>query len=309
MKRYLFLLIAAFVFSRCGETPEPANNPNLRALSQAETEVSSATNDLGFRLLQNLRNDEPENIFISPLSVSIALSMLLNGAEGEVESSILTTMEIDGLTMDQVNEASKALTALLMSMDRKIELGIANSVWHDLDYPVHQNFASVIRNFYNGQVSSENFRASSTTGKINDWVESKTKGRIKNLISQIGPDEIAFLINAIYFKGEWTYQFDPAKTHIAPFHSIDGTTPEINMMVSAGAIVRHMVDNRLTLIDIPYGNEQFRFTVVMPSQPEQFMQVAAEVSADQLNSWLNEADSLSVRLELSRFKLECKKDM
>lgn len=308
MKRFVLLPIILSVLS-CEEAPEPDNSPNLRPLSQSEIRVSAAVNDFGFQLLQSVQERELENTFLSPLSVSMALSMLLNGAEGEVEQSILNTLGAGGLSTADLNESYKALAELLLSMDRKVETSLANSVWHDTGHPVHETFASVIRNYYDGEVTGADFTLASTKDRINGWVEDKTRGRIKDLLEAISPDEILFIINAIYFKGEWTHQFDPARTHLAPFVNLDGTTRDVNMMFSKGAAIRHFYGNGLTVLDIPYGNRQFNFTVVMPDDPGTFSSVTAGLSSERLNDWLTQSDSISVELELPRFKMEWKADL
>jgi serpin B len=194
-------------------------------------------------------------------------------------------------------------------MDRTVTLGIANSIWNDDSRPVHPDFASTIDTYYDGEARSLDFAAPSTKDEINGWVESKTQGKIKNLLEGIDPEEIMFLINAIYFKGEWTYQFDPLLTHQAPFRNLDGTTTSVQMMRSKGATIGYYANEKIQLMDIPYGNEQFNFTVIMPNVSSNLISVADELTAAELSEWIGASDSVSIELELPKFKMEWKKDI
>jgi serine protease inhibitor len=289
----LSALVFIVILAACQDAAVgPDNSPNLRALSQAEVQLSSGVNDFAFRLFENLQKPEPENTFVSPLSVSIAFGMLMNGAEGETQQAILNTIDFGDLSAAEVNAGYRDLSELLSSMDRTVTLGIANSLWNDDTRPVHPDFATTIRTYYNGEARALDFAAPSTKNEINNWVEDKTHDKIKDLIEAIDPSEIMFLINAIYFKGEWTYQFDPAKTHRAPFKNLDGTTSQVDMMFSEGVTVHYFADDNVKLIDIPYGNEQFNFTVIIPNVESELRTVADELTASQLSEWIASADSL-----------------
>lgn len=290
-------------------SPEPDNSPNLRTLSQAEVQVAAGANDFAFNLFEKLQQPTPENTFISPLSVSMALGMLLNGAGNETQQSILNTIEFADFTQEEVNAGFRDLTSLLTSMDRTVELGIANSVWYDHNYPVHADFSATIQNYYDGKVQGADFGSPSTKEEINSWVEDKTNGKIKDLLESISPNEIMYLINTVYFKGEWTYQFDPTKTKTAAFTNYDNTSSSVNMMFSKGATVNYHSGDGVEVIEIPYGNEQFTFTVVMPGSPSEITTVANDLTAAKLQNWLSESDSVTVELELPRFKLEWREDI
>ena len=190
----------------------PDNRPNLRALSAEEVTVSAANNDFGFNMFRNLEQQNPGNMFISPLSVGMALGMTLNGASPATQESILKTIEFGNLQPSEVNQAYKDLTGLLTSMDRTVEMDMANSIWYKKELTVKGPFASVIQNYYSGTIQGLDFSDPSSVKTINQWVEGKTKNKIKNLLSEIDPNAVMFLINAIYFKGNWNNQFDPALT-------------------------------------------------------------------------------------------------
>lgn len=306
----LFALLFILIVAACQDSAvEPDNSPNLRVLSQAEVQLSSGVNDFAFRLFDNLQKTTPENTFVSPLSVSIAFGMLMNGAEGETRQAILNTIDFGDFTAEEVNQGYRDLTELLTSMDRTVALGIANSIWNDDSRPVHPDFASIIQSYYDGEARSLDFEDPSTKDIINGWVEDKTQGKIEDLLEVIDPGEIMFLINAIYFKGEWTYQFDPSRTHSAPFKNLDGTTTSVDMMFSEGATVNYLNQDGVQLLDIPYGNEQFNFTVIMPNASSDLISIAGNLTSATLSDWIGAADSVSIEVELPKFKLKWKQDI
>ena len=309
MKRLVLILplIISFACQDAGVSPD--NPPNLRTLSAAEVQVSKSSNDFAFNLFRNLPTPETDNSFISPLSVSMALGMLLNGAEGDVRQSILNTIDFKDYTAEEVNEGFRDLTKLLLSMDRKINFGLANSVWYRNDLTVKNQFSSVIQNHYDGIVKGLDFANPASKDIINAWVESKTNNRIKNLINQINPDEVMFLVNAIYFKGDWTHQFDKSKTKKAPFTTLNGTTTQVDMMFSKGVSMKYKSTSDFQLLDLPYGNGQFRFTILLPHEYAGILDLTETINAQTFNSTINSADSISAELELPKFKMTWKRDL
>lgn len=310
MKKLAIIFSAPLMLlSACSETnPEVENIPNLRTLSATEMTVSNSSNDFSFDLFRAIQKETPENVFASPFSVSMALGMAMNGASEETQQSIINTIDYSAFTPTEVNQAYKDLTALLLSMDHTVNLGIANSVWNHNQYTINPAFAEAIGTYYGASVQALNFKDPSSKETINNWVEAKTNNRIKNLISEISPDEILFIVNAIYFKGDWKYKFDKTKTHEAPFRKEDGTTVPVEMMFTKGATINHTNRDGVEVLDIPYGNGQYRMTLLVP-RDKTIKEFLPMLSSTQLNQWFAEADSISVELEIPKFKMTWKDDL
>ncbi|HEX5169932.1 MAG TPA: serpin family protein [Cyclobacteriaceae bacterium] len=310
MKQLLILSITLALVVACDDsTIDPGNEPNLRELSASEVQVTVAANEFAFDLFRKIQKASPQNNFISPLSISMALGMTLNGASNETQKTFLQTIHFGELTPDEINTGYNDLTSLLLSMDRKVKLGIANSVWYSDKYHVKENFSTTIAKYYDGKTTGINFSDEHSKDIINGWVEDKTNGRIKDLINQIASDEVMFLVNAIYFKGDWTYQFDKSKTHDAPFHKIDGSSTSVRMMHSEKVKLLHYSDDKIELLDIPYGNKQFNLTVIVPREPAKLQDLLSDLNVANLSFWLSEADSAKPQLELPKFKMTWKADL
>lgn len=305
---FLVSLLVLFTFNSCenGSSESPDNPPNLRTLSNAEMRVASGGNDFAFNLFRKT-STPGENGFISPLSVSMALGMVMNGASESTRQSILNTIDYGDLSAEEVNQGYKDLTALLLSMDKKVNLGIANSVWYNEKYAVANPFKSTIETCYDGRVTGLNFNDPHAKDIINGWVEDKTNDRIKNLINDITPTEVMFLVNAIYFKGDWTYSF--SKTYDAPFFPAEGGSVSTKTMFRPNGTLSYFRNMEVELIDLPYGNEQFRFTVLLPSENHSLEELSASLDAATLMEWLGKAHERNSELELPKFKMEWKQDL
>ncbi len=299
----VFLLVAS-----CGSPDsEPANPPNLRILSGEEVKLADTNNQFALALFKELNNSHEPNVFFSPLSIGLALGMTLNGAAGETRQGILQAIQFNGLDSAQVNKGYADLTSLLYGMDRKVKLGIANSVWYRNNLTVNGSFKSIIEQSYNGTVQGLDFSNPTSKDNINGWIEEKTNNKIQDMISEISGNQVMFLVNAIYFKGDWTYQFDKSKTKEAPFTKEDGSITPVQMMFSKGVKLSAYANDLVHLVDIPYGNEQFRFTALLPKANLKLNNLLENLSTDSKNSWIFKADTLTPQLEMPRFRMEWNK--
>src|SRR5690606_32244303 len=190
------------------------------------------TNAFALDLLREVHAANPNrpNIFLSPFSASTALGMALNGAAGETLDSIRATPRFDGLDEAEINQAYRDLTGLRLSLDPQVELGIADSAWARQGYPVVGNSRGALKSWFDAEARELDFDDPTAVDVINGWAADKTKGRIREAIRQISKNDVFFLLNAVYFKGQWTHQFDPEHTSAGPFALGDGTEIQVDRM-------------------------------------------------------------------------------
>lgn len=312
MRRAVAYLCVLLVL--CGSCDDhlisPENKPNLRTLSAAEESVSAANNDFAFDFFRKVRQGaENKNIFVSPLSVTMGLSMAMNGANDSTQQSILRLLKFGNTTPAEVNQACKDLTSLLTSMDRTVQVGLANSVWSNQDYTIQKSFADIIAQYYDGKVQALDFTNPSSVNTINSWVESKTNHLIKNLLDHIDSNAVMFLINAIYFKGTWTDSFDNSQTRLMPFFAEDGSVQNVTTMHSRKSKVAYFQHRNFTLIDIPYGNEQFSMTILIPTEGSTLNNLLSVTAIDSLDLWLSHSASITAPLEMPKFKMSWQKEL
>ncbi|MFU8859786.1 MAG: serpin family protein [Cyclonatronaceae bacterium] len=236
-----------------------------RELSAQEKLLVEGSNDFAFRLLHKLLEKEPDDsFFASPLSISTAFAMAMNGADGDTYDQIRDFFGHRGLTRDEINKAFLQLIVLLTTLDEQVRFDIANSVWYREGYPVLQEFLDVNKEYFDAEVRPLDFGRPDAPDIINAWINEKTEGLIEEMIDEIGPDVIMYLINAIYFNGDWTVQFDPDDTHDQPFTRSDGSKTEVPMMKVADKF-RYHIDDEWTALDMWYGDAGFSFTALMPT--------------------------------------------
>ncbi len=284
--------------------PEPQ-----RPLTQAEQQVVETDNVFGLNLYSNLSAETPDkNLFISPLSVSMALGMTLNGARGNTRTGMLETLEKQGLSEESINTSYESLMDRFTQLDPKVKLDIANSIWYREGFSVEPAFLEVNRTYFDAEIAALNFGVSSSPDIINTWVADKTNGLIDKIVDQINPDDVMYLINAIYFKGVWTNAFAEETTEERPFRNIDGTQSLIPLMYLYDTVAYAHKDD-VSVIDLPYGDSLFSMTFVLPNDPSAFDDMARKITAQDWNYWTNDLQAEDVIVSVPRFKLEYEKPL
>jgi serpin B len=303
------LLLLAAVAAGCGQGGFEPIDELPRALTTAETRLVEADNRFAFKLFRevNARGEADANVFISPLSVGMALGMTYNGAAGTTRDAMQATLELGGMTLQEVNESYQSLIALLRDLDPRVEFLLANSIWYREGIAVVPDFVELNQRYFDAQVTALDFDDPAAAGTINAWVDDATRGRIDEIVSPpIDPATIMFLINAIYFKGTWTHQFDPDHTQPEPFLQPDGSQVSVSMMSSDGEMpVRTAWDPAYLVLDLGYGGGAYSMTFVVPSDPAAITALATGVTQEQWNAWVAGLDSTSSLVGVPRFTLEC----
>ncbi|MCC5930690.1 MAG: serpin family protein [Cyclobacteriaceae bacterium] len=303
------MAIAVTLFG-CGDRADNLDNlPNLRPLSAGEVQVIEASNEFSMDLLQVINRDHlDENIFISPFSVSAALSMTANGARGETRDAIKTVLHATHLSDAEMNAAYRDLVKFLLDLDRKVELQIANSSWYRNDLTIHSDFSDILSKYYDAEIRPSDFGDPATVGKINGWIDTKTRGKIKNMLDQIPSDAVMFLINAIYFKADWQVRFDEARTEKAPFYA-PGGEKMVDMMYAKGSKISLFQHPDFVLADIPYGNGQFSMTLLIQREGKDINEIIDTMTREQLGFYINQSDTTTMEVYMPKFKMEFRKGL
>jgi serine protease inhibitor len=278
-----------------------------RALTADERALISAGNDFAFDLMRLVRVDDPEspNVFLSPLSASMALGMAMNGAGGATWSQMRDALGFRGLEEPAINRAYRDLIDLLGGLDPKVEFGLANSVWARLGIPFHESFLDRTRTSFGAHVQALDFSAPATLGTINGWVEDRTRGRIRELIDQIPDEAILYLINAVYFNGDWVTRFDPAETRNGPFTRLDGRVVQVPMM-GMQTDLRYFTDSQASVVELPYGDGAFSAIAALPAPGRSISDLVAGLDRARWTEWMARLDAAQPRsagVRLPRFEM------
>lgn len=302
---------AALVLSACTGSSEPATGPlgSLpRELSAAEQAVVEAGNRFAFDLFRQVgATDENGNVFLSPVSASMALGMAMNGARGETLDEMRETLGYGALELQQINTSYRDLTRLLVQLDPDVDMRVANSLWYHQGFPFEESFFQVAREYFSARVEPVRM-VQEDVGTINDWVSEATAGRIPTIVEQISADEVMFLINAVYFKGAWSEPFDPSMTRDEPFHLESGGTRMVPMMKASGT-QRYTRGDTYEAVDLPYGNEAFSATFVLPTEGLSVDELVASLDEQQWSTLVRGLQESRLDLAVPRFRLEYEQEL
>lgn len=238
---------------------------NAPVLTVADKNLVQADNKFGLKLFREIASNEGnKNIFISPLSISLALGMTFNGAKDSTFDSIQQTLELHGFPLEEINNSNQNLLRMLANLDSLVILEIANSIWYRDTFPVLDEFIEINQTFYNAEVKPVDFGRSDAHNLINNWVDKKTHGKIKDIVNPpINPKTVMFLINAIYFKGDWKYQFEKYQTKNDWFILPDNTKEKCELMMQ-NSYFHYFENEHFQAIDLPYGNNSFSMVIFLP---------------------------------------------
>lgn len=307
----LTLLIGA-VLGACADTNGPLDQLP-RELTVAEQEVIAAANGFGLDLFQRFVAARPEeNVFFSPLSAYMALGMTANGAAGETLEAMRGTLRQTGLTEEAANAAYRGLLDLFLGLDPQVEFEIANSIWYRLGLAVRPEFRDLSNRVFDARVTELDFSDPGAPATINAWVESRTNGRIKDLVSQLSASDVMLLINAVYFKGTWQHQFDPRSTRDGLFQRLDGEYVEVPMMTRRDVeVLRHQSREEFEAVELLYGRGAYVMTILVPPEgvgPGNLVGRLDEATWDAWMGGFEETGEIEV-VELPKFRLEWQKTL
>lgn len=265
----------------------------------------AANTKFGIKLFSEVwKSDSSQNVFVSPASIGFALSMVYNGASGKTKQAMTKALELQGLTLDQVNSSNAELKSLLENPDSKVQLSIANSLWANKDASFNPEFLQKNRDFYQAKVTDLDFADSNTTNVINQWVEQHTNGKINNIVQRIDANQASYLINAIYFKGSWTKGFDKQKTSKYPFTLGNGQHKQIPMMSQTGNYL-YYENQQFQAVSLPYGEDgKISFDVFLPKQNSTLNEFYQNLNAENWEKWMAQFKKQQVNIRLPRFKMD-----
>jgi serine protease inhibitor len=311
-------LVLAALAVRCSDGPvgpvaEITQLP--RDLTAAEQELIQSDNAFGLKLFREIhaQEDVGKNLFISPLSVAMALGMTYNGAAGATQEAMQETLELQGLSLEEVNQSYRSLIDLLADLDPTVEWLLANSIWYREGFPVLPEFLEVNQEYFDAEVAALDFASPDAAPTINNWVSENTNGRIEEIVDDpIAWDIVMFLINAIYFKGDWTVQFDPDLTADRPFTVADGSQKQVPMMtypysrvVEAG----YYRDEHLQALDLPYGGRAYSMTILLPAREGQIGALVESLDSERWSSIIAGLESAELNVVMPKYTLEYELEM
>ena len=274
--------------------------------ASVDKNLIKANTRFGFNIFKELiLEDKDENIFISPLSILLALAMTYNGAVGDTNLAMAEALQFKGFDLEELNTGFNDLLVSIKNADSDIDLAIANSIWYMLGDEIKEDFIERNKKYFDSEVNEINFYAPGAVDTINGWIEEATKGKIDKMISEIEipEDVVMYLINAIYFKGNWTYPFDENLTSDDDFYLSDGTTKKVPMMSREENFGYYKGDN-FSGIKLPYGQEKMSMYIILPDEDVSIDTIIESLNEDKWSKIKESFYDSKVHLVMPRYKME-----
>jgi len=305
------LLISVPVFSSCAKdsgstntVPVVSDERSDELAGKVDKSLIASNTDFAFNIFNKLiMEDSGQNIFISPLSILLALAMTYNGAVGDTNLAMADAMELSGMDMEELNQGFSDLMVSILNGDPSVQINIANSIWSRLGFDLKEDFVDINKKYYSSEVKELDFSDPAVVDTINGWIEDATEEKIKKMLTEIPGDVVMYLINAIYFKGDWTYPFEEEATYEEDFNLEDGSKKPVEMM----HIVEHydyITGENFGMVRLPYGDEKFSMYIVLPDEGVAVDSIVGFLDGYYYDNLINSMVDKEIRLAMPKYKME-----
>ena len=282
-------------------------------LNSAQTRILESDKNFAFDFFGKVFDaeaaDEDKNFMVSPLSLSMALSMTWNGAAGETKTAMKNALGLSDFSDEEANTYFKTVKEALLKTDASTKLAIANSIWTNQNIAIKESFLSLNKSYYDATAQSVDFSNTETAKRINQWASDNTNGLIKEVLEKTNASDLMYLLNAIYFKGIWTTKFDAKNTSKMPFTYEDGTSKNVDMMKQKASF-NYTEDEMLQAVQLPYGNQAFSMVVLLPKEGKKVSDIV-KIAKEGIywNNLISSFRNAEVNLFLPKFKTEYNKKL
>ena len=308
-------IMATIVLSGCtvdndstSESPTPTicpvEPPSTLELTQDEKELVNHCNEFAFNLFRRAQDGLNSQI-LSPISITYALGMLNNGADGKTREQINEVLGFGDTGADGINDFCYKMLNYAPIADPLTKVLMADNIYMNKDFVLKDDFVNLAKVFYNADVETRDFNDGRTMDVINQWASDHTEKMIEKVLDEntFNPYAVSYLLNAIYFKGIWTYKFDKAMTTSETFiHAGDSKEMTTCQMMSQTADFYYAEDNDYQALRLPYGNGAFQMTVLLPKTVSNAL--PAVPTAEQWQQLNERMGSTLVDVKLPRFKTD-----
>ena len=299
-------IVVLFAVNSCDIFDPGDNPPKPIEMNKKAAEIIDAGDQFAFELFhQTCSLSTKENIMISPLSVSYALGMTYNGAADSTLEAFKNVLHFGELTNLEVNETYKDLMNQLVHLDDQVLFSIANSIWYRQGANVLKEFIAANQEYFDAAVRELDFSDPKSVDIINDWIADKTNDKIQDMLDYIPSDAYMYLVNAIYFKATWKYEFDKDNTYSGTFYKEDETTSQADFMKIKGNFY-YTLHTGYSAVELPYGDSAFSMVALLPAEGSSVSELIAMLDRDAWNTRHTYSSPQEVQVELPKFKYEFK---
>ena len=271
--------------------------------SEKLNSLVDSLNKFSFDFYQKIIEDKNENLFFSPYSIFVALSMAYEGAQGNTAHQMFNILNF--LQNDSETQGSFGRIYNLLNQNQVgYKINTANAFWVQHNYNFLPDYINLLQNYYMAEANKLDFSKNIEAAKIiNSWVENQTNNKIKDMIDPNALSEFTRLVltNAIYFKGFWNQPFDPKYTSKMDFHVNSFETTKVDMMSISDCVFNYTETDELQILKIPYKGNNISMLVILPKQNDISI-VDSSLNILNLNNWNTNFKKTKMNVFLPKFK-------
>ncbi|WP_139957131.1 serpin family protein [Flavicella sediminum] len=293
----LVLLIA---ITACTSSNGLTSNPVIFKKTAKKTQLIESNNEFAFSFFKEVAIADEENYMVSPVSLSLALGMLYNGAETSTKSIMGNVLGYQDFTSDELSLVNQEI---MQTLEGDV-LQIANSNWIKEGFPIKETFTNLNQTYYDAEIRTENFSDPNTVALINNWVANKTNNKITEIIKTISPEAVLYLINAIYFNANWEYEFKTENTIQAPFYTDANNSSQVAMMQLQSDKLAFYKNELFSSLILPYKNNKYSMTLLLPNEGKNIADLVENIDGTIWNTWQSKYQIQKTSLSLPKFKFE-----
>ncbi|KFV60621.1 Alpha-1-antiproteinase 2, partial [Tyto alba] len=272
----------------------------------AHVKITPSNADFAFRFYKQVRDEASnKNIFFSPLSISTAFAMLSLGARSNTLNELHKGLAFNLTEVEEqeIHEGFKHVLQLLNDPHREVQLNMGNILFIDDQLKLLQKFLDDVTNFYYSEAISSKLQNSAEAAKeINKYIETKTHGKIVDLLKSVDDETMMVLVNYIFFKGYWEKPFNNLVTRDSDFLLDDKNSVKVKMMHQSKVFNIHR-DEKLScwVVEIPYKGDATSL-FVLPDEGT-MKQVEDTLLKETVSNWIQSLKKRKIYLDLPKFSI------
>ncbi|OWA36984.1 hypothetical protein B9G55_02595 [Saccharibacillus sp. O16] len=302
------LVVTAGCSTDGGRSSDQDSHHTSYTAEDANPKLSASMNEFALDFYGQLKTNPGEerpgaNRMVSPAGLAIALSMLKGGAAGDTAKEMEETLKLSGISAEQLDQGQMILRDLLLGSDSSVQMKMANSIWSRDGFKLDDDYVKRMEKSYDAQIQALNFASPKAAETMNQWASEHTAGKITEVVeAPISDQAVLFLMNAMYFKGDWTDKFEKSLTESKPFYPADGKEIQVPTMQQSGDY-DYLDGDGFQAVRLPYGEKKnFGMLLALPDEDSSLEQFLAS-QLPKFTAWSQELKDSPGSVELPRFKL------
>ena len=278
-------------------------------LTKAEGEVVNTGNGFAFDLYREVaKENDGKTIFLSPLSAQAALIMAANGANGNTYDQIVKAIGFENYDAATMNSAFRKIIYGLKTVDTSVDFETANSIWIQNGFNIRKDYVSLLSDNFDAEASNVDFGSNAGVKKINEWCKDKTHGMIPTIMEEPNAALKFALVNALYFKGQWSLKFDKSNTREGYFKVLNRDSEKVDFMNKSGNYL-YSESDEMQVCELPFGNEAYCMDILLPRKELDFSEFFSDFTYDDFQEYVNAFGSASVKIKIPKLDLDFDVDL